>query len=116
MILSYSQIEYQKLTFRNHTSKEKPKKETKHKKEKHDIKGVVTKAKLRICNVKIIEIANEREDIEDQQEIRVPDDWVIKLNFYYYFNIFNNLYQYYFYWGGTWGYMTEYPSCTTLPL
>ena len=31
-MLSYSQIEYQKLTLRNHTSKEEPKKGTKHKK------------------------------------------------------------------------------------
>ena len=31
-MLSYSQIEYQKLKLRNHASKEKPKKGTKHKK------------------------------------------------------------------------------------
>ena len=99
-MLSDSQIEYLKLILRNHTSKEEPKKGTKHKKtEKYDIKGVVSKAKLQICNFRIIENANEREDIEAQQEIRVPYDCVIKLNFYYYFNIFINLYKYYFYWG-----------------
>ena len=48
-MLSYSQIEYQKLTLRNHTSKEEPKKGTKYKLiEKYDIKGVVTKAMLQI--------------------------------------------------------------------
>ena len=64
--------------------------------EKYGIKEVVTKRKLQICNVRIIEIVNEREYIEAQKEIRVPYDYFIKLNFYYYFNIFINLYQYYF--------------------
>ena len=31
-MLSFSQIEYKKLTLRNHNSKEEPKKGTKHKK------------------------------------------------------------------------------------
>ena len=48
--------------------------------EKHYINGVVTKALLQNRNVGIIEIANEREDIEAQQEIGVPYDCVIKLN------------------------------------
>ena len=33
-----------------------------------------------VCYVKIIEIVNKREDIEAEQEIRVPYDCVIKLN------------------------------------
>ena len=63
--------------------REKSKKGTKHQKqraERHDIKGIVTKVKHQVCYVKIIEIVNEREDIEVGQEIRVPYDCVIKLN------------------------------------
>ena len=72
-MLSNSQIGYQKLTLRNHTPREMPKKGTKHQRtERYDIKGEVTKSKLQICYIKIIEIFNEREDIEAQQEIRVP--------------------------------------------
>ena len=56
---------------------------------------MVIKEKLQICNVRIIDITNEIENIEAQQELRVSYDCVIKLNFYYYFNIFINLYQYY---------------------
>ena len=61
--------------------REKPKKGTKHQRaERHDIKGIVTKVKHQVCYVKIIDIVNEREDIEVGQEIRVPYDCVIKLN------------------------------------
>ena len=61
--------------------REKPKKGTKHQRaERHDIKGIVTKVKHQLCYVKIIDIVNEREDIEVGQEIRVPYDCVIKLN------------------------------------
>ena len=64
--------------------REKPKKGTKNQRtEKHDIRGVVIKAKLQIWNVRIIEIINQREDIETQQEIRVSYGCVIKLNYYF---------------------------------
>ena len=83
-MLPYSQIGYQKLTIRNHTSKEKPKKGAKHQRtERQYIKVVVAKVKLQVCYVRIIETTNEREDIEVQQEIRIPNDCVIKLIFYY---------------------------------
>ena len=61
--------------------REKPKKGTKHQRaERYDIKGIVTKVKHQVCYVKIIEIVNEREEIEVGQEIRVPYDCVTKLN------------------------------------
>ena len=71
-----------KLSLRNHTSKEKkPKKRTRHQRtERHDIKGVITNGNHQICDVGIIEIVNERKFIEAQQEIRVPNDCVIKQN------------------------------------
>ena len=60
---------------------EKYKKGIKHRRtERHNIKGVVTKLKHQACYVKIIEIVNQREDIELEQEIRVPYSCVIKLN------------------------------------
>ena len=66
---------------KSYPKREKPKKGTMHQKaERHEIKGVVTKAKLQICNLRIIEIANEREDIGAQQEIGVHYDCVIKLH------------------------------------
>ena len=51
---------------------------------------------------------NERNDIEAQQEISVSYDlcYQVKLIFYY-FNIFNNLYQYSFLHGRYLGYVTE---------
>ena len=49
-----------KLTLRNHTSKKK----LSIKNWDTYIKGVVTKAKLKIWNDRIIEIVNQREDIE----------------------------------------------------
>ena len=43
-MLSYSQIEYQKLILRSLTSKERNQKKTKHQRtERHDIKGVILK-------------------------------------------------------------------------
>ena len=43
----------------------KPKKGAKYQRtERHDIKEVITKANHQICYVRIIEIVNEREDIE----------------------------------------------------
>ena len=36
------------------------------------MKGAVAKVKFQVGYVRIIEITNEREDIEVQQEIRVP--------------------------------------------
>ena len=76
--------------------RDKPKKKwTKHQRtERHNIKGVDTKAKIQVCNIRIIEIINEREDIEAQQEIKSPYECVIKLVFLN-FNIFIN-----FYWDG----------------
>ena len=89
-----SKISIKKLYFKREEQKE----ETKHQRtERKDIKGIVTKAKLKICYDRIIETVNERINIEAQQEIRVHYDCVIKLSFYY-FNIFNNLYQIIFYW------------------
>ena len=38
---------------------------------RHDIKEEVKKVKNKVCFVRIIEIVNEREDIEEQQEIKV---------------------------------------------
>ena len=104
VMLPSSQIGYQKSTLRNHTSREKLKKGTRHQRtERHCIKGVVAKVKPQVCYVRITEITNKREDIEVQQEIRAPYNCVIKIIFYYYFNIFNNLYRYYFLLGSTWG-------------
>ena len=55
---------------------------TKHQRaERHDIKRVVTKAKFKFCYDRIIEIVNEKEDIEAQQVIRIPYNCIIKLNF-----------------------------------
>ena len=63
-----SKINIKKLYFK----REKRKKGTKHQRtERHDIKGVVTKAMLQICYVRIIEFTNEIEDIEVLWEIRV---------------------------------------------
>ena len=97
VILSFWQIRCQKLTLNNPTQKERnQRKELSIKKtERHDIKGVVTKVNNQVCYIRIIEIFNEREDIEVQKDIRVPNDCVIKLNYYfYYFYILNNLYWY----------------------
>ena len=70
-----------KLSLRNYISREKPKKGTKHQRtERHDIRGVITNGNHQICYNKIIEIVNERKDIEAQQEIRVSNDCVIKQN------------------------------------
>ena len=70
-----------KLSLRNHTSREKPKKGTKHQRtERHDIRGVITNGDHQICYIRIIEIVNERKDIETQQEIRVHNHCVIKQN------------------------------------
>ena len=82
VMLSYEQIGYKKINIKKpYFKREKPKKGTKHQRaERHDIKGIVTKVKHQVCYVKIIEIVNEREDIEVVQEIRVPYDCVIKLN------------------------------------
>ena len=60
MMLSYSQIGYQKLALRSPTSKERnQRKELSIKELRDDIKRVVTKTKFQICYVRIIEIANE---------------------------------------------------------
>ena len=48
--------------------------------ERHNIKVAVTKVTHQVYYVKIIEIVNERKDIEVEHEIGVPYDCVIKLN------------------------------------
>ena len=79
-----------KLSLRNHNSKERnQRKEKSIKEQRHDIKGVITNGNHKICYVKIIEIVNERKDIEAQQEIRLPYDYVIKQ-----YNFFKILFQY----------------------
>ena len=96
---------------RPYFKREKPKKGKKHQRtEKHDFKGVITNVNHQICYVRIVETVNERKDIEAQQEIRAPYDCVIKQNnfFYYYFNIFNNLYKNYILLGRYLGYMTQH--------
>ena len=108
-----------KLSLRNHTSRKKPKKGTNHQRtERYDIKGVVTKAKLKICYIRIIEIVNERKEIETQQEIRVPNHCVIKQNnFFIIISIYLIIYfKIIFTGGGTWeGTWREVPSCTFSP-
>ena len=80
-MLSYSQIGYQKLAFRNHTLKEEPKKATKHKKEKHDIKGVFTKEK--VPNLQCQNNWDYRWKIRNWNSTRnKPNDCAIKLNIY----------------------------------
>ena len=60
VMLSYSQIGYQKLTLKGPTSKERnQRKELSIKELRDDIKWVVTKTKFQICYVRIIEIVNE---------------------------------------------------------
>ena len=79
-MLFYLQIGYQKLTLRNPTSKERNQRKMLSIKELRDmLLKSSTKANLQICYVRIIEIVNDSEDIETQQEIRVPNYWVIKL-------------------------------------
>ena len=65
-MLSYLQVWYQKFTLRNHTSKEINQIKELSIKELRDmiLKGVVIKLKHQVCYARIIEIANEREDIE----------------------------------------------------
>ena len=49
---------------KSYFKREKPKKGTKHQRvEIHEIKGVVTKAKLQICNARIIEIVNKEKTL-----------------------------------------------------
>ena len=101
VILSYSQIGYKKISIKKpYFKREKPKKRTKHQRtERHDIKGVITKAKLKNCYVRIIEIVNERKDIEVQLEIIVPYDCFIKLSFFI-ISIYLIIYiDINFYWG-----------------
>ena len=70
VMLSNSQISMKKRYFKRekpYFKREKTKKGTKHQRtEKHDIKGVDTKVKYQVCKIRIIEITNEREDIEAQ--------------------------------------------------
>ena len=50
---------------RPYFKREKPKKGTKHQRtERHDFKRVITNVNNQICYVRIIEIVNERKDIE----------------------------------------------------
>ena len=66
---------------KSYIKREKLKKVAKHQRtERNDIKGVITNANNQICYDRIIEIVNEIENIESQQEIRILDDCVIKLN------------------------------------
>ena len=63
--------------------RKKSKKGTKHQRtERNDIEGVVTKAKFQIFYARIIEIINERKDIEAQQEIRESYSCFIMLKFF----------------------------------
>ena len=102
-----------KLSLRNHTPREKPKKGTNLQwTERRDIKGVITNGNHQICYVRIIEITNQIEDIEAQQEIWVPYDYVIKKNnFFIIFSIYLIIYiRIIFYRGRYLGrYMTEPP-------
>ena len=58
-----------KIYIKNPTSKEETKEGTKHQRTKrHDIKGVVTKAKLQICYVRIIELSIKEKTLKHDKK------------------------------------------------
>ena len=65
-------------------NREKSKKVGKHQRnERYDMKGIITKIKHQVCYVKVIDIVNSRDDIKIGEKIRVANDCIIKITFFY---------------------------------
>ena len=47
--------------------------------ERSEIRGKITKTKHQVCYVMITEVMNSREDIKDDEEIRVTYDRILKI-------------------------------------
>ena len=73
-------MDEQDRSIKNRTIREIPKIRSEHQRhEKYEIRWKITKIKNWVCNVKITEVMNLREDIKIDEKIRVTYDFILNI-------------------------------------